>query len=415
MYYRGYFQLFIPKDNAKTNVNIRRQGEISYATLSLSNESPLVFIGKVDADFHRNNNIEFYISTTDDSSKEKFLVGNPVKPLVVFAPKQKDDTANAKKDFIPMNLGFLHNPPAAAVLYKTIPITVFAPEPMKNPKMRYRAKGKVAYKEVELTAKPNSFYYFKILEDEVVEPAIQYYLTVASPEGKEVLVVGNPENPQSIPVAGFVINPAIELQKYKGNRNKLQFTIERVGFFKKDFYTHYEADYLYRIFTTLYSIRRGMGIFQGEGFGGLAYKNPQRNDYYYGYTEGEFRVPGGGFSLIGRFLTGINGNGIGTGFETKIRLGDEFGVNLLNSLWTASQLGTSGSIQLNVPVNDRWGFSSMIAVEDLPVKGETGFRLAVDAHRLIAEDLEINGRIGMAARTTTRVGANIGIGIIRHF
>ena len=394
--------------------------------LTLRSEEPSLYIGRVEKDFHQDKNIEYYIKATGSDNEELILAGNPAKPFIAVAPVRKEPDARGKaEEFLPAKLGFLHTPSEGAMLYKKLPLTVYAPPPMKTPKLRYRVKGRVEYKEIALTPKPNDFYYFEIPEEEVAEPAVQYYITVSKPNGEEVLVVGNPEDPQTVPVSGFVINPSIELQKYGGNRSELMGLVERASFGErqkigvtKDEYTHYQVDYLYRIFSVLYSIRMGMGAFQGNSY----LKDPSTTlvtavprNYYYGYVESEFRVPQTSFSVIGRFLTGINDDGIGSGFEAKLRLGDELGVNLVTALWTASKLGSSASVQLNVPLTDRSGFAGLIAVEDLPVKGDTGFRMAVDYRYRILTDLDVNARVGMGARTTEAVGANLGLGFILHF
>jgi hypothetical protein len=386
----------------------------------------LLFIGRVDKDFHQDRNIEYYIKGIGSDNEESILAGNPAKPFVAVAPVRKEPDAKGRpEEFNPAKLGFLHTPSEGAVLYKKLSITVYSPPPMNTPKLRYRVKGRVEYKEIALTPKPNDFYYFEIPEEEVAEPAVQYYITVSKPNGEEVLVVGNPEEPQTVPVSGFVINPSIELQKYGGNRSELQALVETASFGErqnvgvtKDEYKHYQVDYMYRIFAVLYSIRMGMGAFQGNSY----LKDPSTNiittvprKYYYGYVESEFRVPQTSFSLIARFLTGINDDGIGSGFEGKLRLGDELGVNLVTALWTASKLGSSASVQLNVPLTDRSGFAGAIAVEDLPVKGDTGFRMAVDYRYRVLADLDVNARVGLGARTTEAVGANLGLGFILHF
>ncbi len=421
-----YFQLYVPPFVQKPEVRIRRQGEISYTVLSMRSEEPSLFIGRVEKDFHQDKNVEYYIKGTGSGNEELILAGNPAKPFVAVAPVRKEPDAKGKpEEFIPVKLGFLHTPSEGAVLYKKLAMTVYAPPPMKTPKLRYRVKGRVEYKEITMTPKPNDFYYYEIPEEEVAEPAVQYYITVSKPNGEEVLVVGNPEEPQTVSVSGFVINPSIELQKYGGNRSELQALVETASFgqrqkagISKDEYTHYQVDYMYRIFSVLYSIRMGMGAFQGSSY----QKDPSTNilttlprNYYYGYVESEFRVPQTSFSVIGRFLTGINDVGIGSGFEAKVRLGDELGVNLVTALWSASKLGSSASVQLNVPLTDRSGFAGLIAVEDLPVKGDTGFRMAVDYRYRILSDLDVNSRVGMGARTTEAVGANLGIGFILHF
>ena len=189
---------------------------------------------------------------------------------------------------------------------------------------------------------------------------------------------------------------------------------ERVAFGVNDFYQHSEADYMYRIFTTLYSVRMGMGSFVGKGVVPGS-QSIQTVNYYYGYTEAEVALSGTHISLIGRFLTGINNNGIGSGFETRVRFGDELGVNLVTAVWSASQLGTSTSIQLNVPISARFGFSGNIARENLPLQRNDGFRMAIDLRYEVLPNLDVTGRLGMSARTTEYIGTNLGLGITRHF
>ena len=264
------------------------------------------------------------------------------------------------------------------------------------------------------TPKKNDFYFYEIPREEVAEPGIEYYLTITVPSGEELLAMGNPEAPTSLQISGFLINPKLELARHGGNRNMIRVLTEQVVFANNDSYQHYEADYMYRIFTTLYSIRMGMGSFLGKGpIPGT--QSLQTVNYYYGYTEAELALSGTHISLIGRFLTGINNNGIGSGVEAKVRFGDELGVNLVTGVWSASQLGTSTSVQLSVPLSPRFGFSGNIAVEDLPLQGKNGFRMAVDARYEVLPDLDVTGRLGMSARTTDFIGTNIGLGITRHF
>jgi hypothetical protein len=320
----------------------------------------------------------------------------------------------AAKPFDPWAHGFVHTPPAGVTIYQSLPITLYAPPPMHTPKLYYRVRGKIEYKEVVLTPKQNDFYFYEIPREEVAEPGIEYYLTVTIPSGDEVLALGNPEAPTSIQISGFLINPELELARHRGNRHMIRVLTEEVVFADNDSYQHYEADYMYRIFTTLYSIRMGMGSFVGKGpIPGT--RSIQTINYYYGYTEAELALSGTHVSLIGRFLTGINNNGIGSGFEGKVRFGDELGVNLVAAVWNASQLGTSTSVQLNVPLSPRFGFSGNIAVENLPLQGDNGFRMAVDARYEVLPDLDVTGRLGMSARTTKFIGSNLGLGITRHF
>jgi hypothetical protein len=340
---------------------------------------------------------------------------SPTAPALQAAPQNKQPES---KIFNAQTLGFKHTPPTNVTIFQGVPITLYAPSPMKNPKLYYRVHGTIDYKEIDLTPKPNNFYFYEISKEEVVEPAIDYYLTVKAPSGEETLVLGNPETPISIPVSGFVFNPQLELARHRGNRNMIRVMSEQVTYNDSDSYRHYEIDYMYRIFTTLYSIRMGMGAFDGQGLSTGAASGPmtlQSQKYYYGYTEGELAIPSMQISLIGRFLTGINNDGIGSGFETKARFGDELGVNLVAAVWTASRLGTSTSIQLNVPISARFGFSGNIAAEDLPVKGNTGFRMAVDLRYAVFDDFDVTGRVGMSARQTNFIGTNLGLGIVRHF
>jgi hypothetical protein len=314
------------------------------------------------------------------------------------------------------SLGFTHNPPSSATIYAAVPITVYAPAPMGTPVLYYRVHGKTDYKAVELAEKPNDYYLYEIPKDEVAEPAIEYYITVKLAPNETVLAIGNPESPAAIPVSGFLFNPDLELARHRGNRNTFRVLAEHVIFRDKDSYEHYEADYLYRIFTSLYSVRMGMGAFRGEGYTSDAVSSvSQTLNYYYGYTEIELKPSPSSISLIARFLTGINNEGIGSGFDSRLRFGDELGVNLVVGVWSTARIGTSTTVQLNVPLTARFGFSGNIAVEDLPVEGPTGFRMAVDLKYELAPDLDVTGRIGMAARNTDFIGSNFGFGLARNF
>ena len=392
--------------------------------------SPVQLIGETDAVKAPEKQQEPSIVMQKPAEKKDFIrlnkpsetISVPINPSVIQSapiiqsnqiPKQPDS-----KQFNAQAHGFMHTPPTNVTIYQGVPITLYAPPPMKNPKLYYRVHGTTDYKEIELLSKPNDFYFYEIPKEEVVEPAIEYYLTVKVATGEETLVLGNPETPESIPVSGFVLNPQRELARHRGNRNMVRVMSEQVTYNDTDSYRHYEIDYMYRIFTTLYSIRMGMGAFDGQGLstaGNAPRMTLQSQKYYYGYTEAELAFSGTQISLIGRFLTGINNDGIGSGFESKIRFGDELGVNLVAAVWSASRLGTSTSVQLNVPLNARFGFSGNIAVEDLPVRGNTGFRMAVDLRYEVFDDFDVTGRVGMSARETNFIGTNLGLGIIRHF
>ena len=165
------------------------------------------------------------------SVQQPEVKGSPVKPVPHYADstleRKLNDTTmavpraqsgqlppgtahQAGKKFDPWAYGFIHTPPAGVTVYESPAITVYAPQPMDTPKLYYRVRGKIEYKGVVLTPKQNDFYFYEIPREEVVEPAIEYYLTVISPSGEEVLALGNPEAPTSIPVSGFLINPELD-------------------------------------------------------------------------------------------------------------------------------------------------------------------------------------------------------------
>jgi hypothetical protein len=421
------FRLQPPSGPHKVELRVRRAGEGLFTAVPLVLiQETAEWVGRVEKDFHRDGPIQYCILELNRFNEPLFLAGTPERPLVVgpqsvglqapaVQPPAVQEPPKPQRRTDPRQLGFTHNPPGSATIYEVIQISAYAPPPLKAPKLHYRVRGRIEYKEIELTGKPNDFYFYEIPKDEVVEPAIEYYLTVGTPEGTDILVYGNPEAPTEIPVSGFMINPEVELQRHRGHRNMVRLTTEKITFRENDSYEHYELDYLYRIFTTLYSIRMGMGAFRGQGR--IQEANPSETlNYYYGYTEAELHFPHTDLSFIGRFLTGINNEGIGNGFESKLRFGDELGVNLVAAVWSASKLGTSSSVQLNVPMAARFGFSGYIAVEDLPVKTEKlGFRMAVDLRYEITEGIDVNARIGMAARTADHIGPNIGLGVVSQF
>jgi len=120
-------------------------------------------------------------------------------------------------------------------------------------------------------------------------------------------------------------------------------------------------------------------------------------------------------AFINKILLGIHNEGVGAGYESRVRIGRELGTNLLLGLLAAQRVGTQGLIQLQVPVTDRFTTGGAVSVENFPVSGEAGFRLWLDMSYSLQEAYAIGLRIGFAARDIHRTGVNVGGGMTFNF
>lgn len=310
----------------------------------------------------------------------------------------------------------LHQPVPAVEMGQQIHISAFVTPPYSLPTVKYRRRGELDYISIAMVDKGNGFFGVTLPTREARPPGIEYYLTVKDTNGEEALAFSNPAKPQFISVSKivkFYLDKEEERALYGGRKSKFHFFQEYVRFSTKEHYYRMDMDYLYRVFSNLYSIRMGMGGLRGKG---AVYRGakPEFSAFYYGYSEVELRaLPY--LSFINKILLGIHNEGVGAGYEGGLRIGRELGVNLLLGLLAAQRVGTQGLIKLNVPVTDRFTTGGTVSVENFPVSRETGFRMFLDLSYSIWKIYVVGLRAGFAARDIHRTGPNIGGGLFFNF
>ena len=420
------FDVFDPIGDGASVLHYRFDGESEYARLLLAGSADGHHHAAIPPEVHRARTVSWFL-TVKRADALTFVGGNPAQPTRLQAPREDVSAAPipAWRSVSParraVQLGYDHARPIAISWGDPLGLSVYAPPPLKAPRVHYRAAGDLTYVRQPMQPEPNDHFTFTVPPDAVAGPAMEYYLTVEDGDGHELLATGTPERPIAVTVKADVFDVGAQQSRYRGHRHRLAAFGEVVSFGGDEFYAHWEADYFYRLFSTLYRLRMGLGSYNGQG-----YHVPPSGDvvprdqntvgvaWYYGYSEFEWRFHKY-FAVLTKLMLGINNDGVGVGFEGVLRIGDELGLNLEIGGLRAANLGTSGLFRLNIPAGRDWMFAGSVWVENLPLDEETGFRMSLDANWFISDNLSLTARVGLAARTIDRIGPNVGLGVAGHF
>ena len=211
-------------------------------------------------------------------------------------------------------------------------------------------------------------------------------------------------------------NETTELARY-GMRDEISTDAELVNYTShdgtRDYYYRAEGDYLHRIFGTVYSMRFGAGYLRG-----VAVENenmPTTVGFLYAYSEAEFRSSSIPIAFIPRAIFGVNNNGVGGGFEARVRLGDELGINFEAGVTVLSELGFETFTMLTVHPLRRVSVALAAYLENLPIDNALGFRSYADLHYRFARATSLLLRLGVAARSIDTIGPDIGLGVSHGF
>lgn len=323
---------------------------------------------------------------------------------------------------------FRHQRPSSASSGLALSLTLYAPRPLSNPHLMYRRGGDHRYKNIVFEAQPDGYYIATVPAEDVVPPRLQYYIIMDAPGVTRHLATGNPEAPVSIKVEGG-LNEGLELKRY-GFRNEVRVMAETVQYPKaqgkgEDYYYRYEAEYLYRIFGPVYSFRFGTGELQGKSnysTGTTQVTNalgqvedqkifaPKTVGFLYSYLEAELRSPSFPVALINRAIFGTDTDGVGDGWQGRIRIGDELGVNFVAGATIVSKLGFEGFGEFNIRPSRNTFVTLASHVENLPLKDELGYRSHLDLKWLLTDNFSLLVRCGAAARDVSQIGYDAGLG-----
>jgi hypothetical protein len=333
----------------------------------------------------------------------------------------------------PQDHGYRHQKPSSATSGLALSLTVYAPEPLANPELMYRKSGDHSYKSVPFEAQPDGYYIAIVPAEDVVPPRLQYYIAIDGPEGKRQLASGNPESPLTLVVEGG-LNEGLELKRY-GFRDEVRAMAETVQYPQRegrgpDYYYRYELEYLYRLFGPVYSFRFGTGHLSGQSNVSTATAKvlnaqgqledvklytPKEVGFLYSYLEGELRSAAFPVALINRAILGTDTDGVGGGWQGRLRIGDELGVNFVAGATIVSKLGFEGFGEFNIRPSRNTFVTLASHVENLPLKEELGYRSHLDLRWLLTDNLSLLMRAGAAARDVRNIGYDAGLGAALAF
>jgi hypothetical protein len=310
--------------------------------------------------------------------------------------------------------GFHHEAPSLVPPGVPLALSVFAPDPLAHPMLMYRAFGAHAFAALPFKPQPDSYYVATLPAATVQAPGIEYYIVVDTPDEPRQLAFATPEQPARVEVEGR-FNETTELARY-GVRDELSTTGELVNYSspsgQHDYYYRAEGDYLHRIFGAVYSMRFGAGYLHG-----VAIDNgmPTNVGFLYAYSEAEFRSSTIPIAFIPRVIFGVDDNGVGGGFEARLRLGDELGINFEGGVTVLSELGFETFTALTVHPTRRMAVALAAYLENLPLDNALGFRSYADLRYRIAGATSVLVRLGVAARSIDTIGPDIGLGVSHGF
>src|SRR5207245_6003084 len=132
------------------------------------------------------------------------------------------------------------------------------------------------------------------------EPGVDWFVEVVGPRGAERPVEGDAAHPRSIDIER---PPGVD-ESLRRERSRAGLWVDFVDWNHlkgNDQHWNVEGEFLYRVLSTLYSVRMGFGVYQGwgeslsdslqderaAGAGTVDYRR-RRVGYNYGFTELEF-------------------------------------------------------------------------------------------------------------------------------
>jgi len=137
--------------------------------------------------------------------------------------------------------------------------------------------------------------------------------------------------------------------------------------------------------------------------------------FLYAHTEAEFRSSDFPIAFIPRLIFGVNKAGVGGGFEGRLRIGDELGMNFEGGVTVLSALGWETFTTLTVHPSPKTKIALAAYLEDLPISTDLGFRSYIDLRYKIAHATWALVRAGVAARSIDTIGPDTGVGLTLGF
>lgn len=320
--------------------------------------------------------------------------------------------------------GLKHDPPTRGRLGEPLDLAFLIDESeLAAAWIHYRIAGSSSYSKGVLTRDGDNYLRGRIPSSGIQGPSVEYFVEIATQRGNVGTAVGTPEAPVSV----VVPTPALtNVFKERANRSRVTLTTEIQDYAmfdsravdsgeRTDTFFLFEADFFYRLRETLYGVRTGLGILNGEGGftdGQYSSANPApKAGFNYGYAEVELRGPSK-TALLTRLVAGVGRDGFGVGVEARVRLGDEDATNLSLGASSIQDIGflTELRMQWNAVRNIPLGLS--VGLTDRPHQGDLGVRLTTDIGYRALSWVQPTIRVSYVARNVAHAGLGVGFGFV---
>ncbi|HJZ84291.1 MAG TPA: hypothetical protein VKN99_03930 [Polyangia bacterium] len=309
---------------------------------------------------------------------------------------------------------------APRVLFRKTPaqlaFAVEGPTALRAGWVYYRTQAGADYQRVPLLPAGAGYLRASLPPELLRAHQIEYFAeaTVDDESASALPLYASAQRPATVPVAES--DPTVAEARAR-ERSEVRLSYQYVDFNKlqgNDRYWVAEGDFLYRWAGIIHSLRVGAGAYDGVG------GDRQQIDmnvpgashavgFNYGYTEIELQVAAS-VALLGKVLAGLTPGGLAGGFESKIRIGDERGTNLVfGGQVGPSPIGDLAMAKLTWDVIPRLPMAGTVEVTNQPAASDLGVRMLLDVGWQKYSFFRPTLTLGYAVRAVDHGGPTLGL------
>jgi hypothetical protein len=297
--------------------------------------------------------------------------------------------------------------------------------------LHVRHAGEMAYQSHPMRAAGPRYYRATIDPEQMRAPEVEYFIEAVNADGTAGLAVGTADAPQKLevheaprPVPPSRPGATVAIFTDYADYNRLRgndYAWQTEGFFGLRY-----GDKGVRAVRSGFGVYRGVGgsVFELDSLG----RTPRRVGLTYGYLEGEF-APSRVVGLIARLAFGLAEDGVNSGGQFFVRLGNDQLTNLLLGGEVLGGIGTRGIAELQwntlprVPIVLRTEITNQPAgtrptgppaSDGLTVavdQGDIGARAMVQVGYRVVPELTLALRASYEGRTIQHAGPGAGAGV----
>jgi hypothetical protein len=269
-----------------------------------------------------------------------------------------------------------------------------------------RRDGEVAYVSTPMTAIGTGYYGVTVPGERLQAPRFHYFIEATTASGEAVAVVGSAEQPNVVQVHDIptptpparhestvhVLTDYADWNNLKGN----DVVWQTEGYFGMRFRD-----------VGVRAARTGFGVYRGVG-GSLEELDElglsgRKVGLTYGYLEGEFGISEQ-FSLIGRAVVGLHDDGLGSGAQALLRIGNDKKTNLLLGGEALGGIGLRSITQLELGAFERVPILLRTEVTNQPAGDSAGASARPSDPTLASRNGTSRSRGELGARAIVQVG-----------